>query len=250
VNILFTGSVLAALVAVVHNGRRGWGRGGLLDLFQFREIGPRLPKQLLQGRDIRLLEKGVLQQGERERKRDEAKKGTQKHGRKACLKKFGGGWATDGGILDQTAAEHLLELRTPLRWLLQLGGGVSGHVKYGSHGIEFEVGRGSLSEFQAEDAKGPDIRTLVVRGPVLQGHNDLRSHPAGGTREGVSIFVEGGGAKVAQFNLSLDVNQDVPALDIAMDPAQRVNVLESCLEVRESEEGVIRTKDRTLGIEG
>ena len=114
---------------------------------------------------------------------------------------------------------------TPMVDLIERGRLILRNVVQGTHGVEVEVGRLPLGQLDAGDAQRPDVDLPVVLALVHR-QNHLRRHPVGRPHEGVRRRAHRGGAKVGQLDGAHFGEEDVPRLDVPVDAALVVQVLQ------------------------
>jgi hypothetical protein len=142
----------------------------------------------------------------------------------AVLQQVPGGGAVVG-VFDQALRDKVFELLAELA--LEARRRVLGDVEEDLHGVHVRVGRLAEGQLDGGDAERPDVGLEVVAGLL----DHLGSHPEGGADEGVALRLHvgqlGSDAKVGQLNLAGLGEEDVGGLDVAVDFAFGVEIVEA-----------------------
>lgn len=112
------------------------------------------------------------------------------------------------------------------------------------------VGRLPFGEFDGRNAQTPYIGFVVI--PTLL--DDLRRHPIGSAHERVLLGGQGAGklsgdAKVCELDLAAGREKDVGSLDVAVQLAFRVEVLETAEEFPDDDGNIFFPEDTWLHLD-
>lgn len=130
------------------------------------------------------------------------------------------------GILHQAGGNEILELATEVGTLKPRCGSLR-YQEQNLHGVFACVRRLAVDHLHCRDAERPDVGLEVVSGLL----DDLRRHPEGRSDKGIALRLDvgelGGDSEIGQFDLSTRRQEHVGGLDIAVDLALSMQVLES-----------------------